>query len=86
VFVLPYVNQKWKIKIRLAAQDHQIMIISKRDRQLTASETTSEINESDLKPVLVTTVKRRLNEADLFGRIANKKPFLRIKNKSKGLS
>jgi hypothetical protein len=30
-------------------------------------------------------VKRRLNGADIFGRIANKKPFLSIQNKRKRL-
>jgi hypothetical protein len=34
-----------------------------------ASEITSEMNESLLKPVHVSTVKHRLNEANLFGKI-----------------
>jgi transposase len=65
--------------------DKRIVIISKRDRQLTVSKITSEIIESLSKPVYVSTVKRRLNEVDLLGRAANKKPFLRIQNKRKRL-
>jgi hypothetical protein len=49
--------------------DEKIVIISKRNRQLTATEITSEINKSLPKTVHVSTVKRRRNKANLFGRI-----------------
>jgi transposase len=65
--------------------DDRIVIISKLNRHLTASDITSVMNQSLPKPVHVSAVKRRLNEVDLFGRVANKKLFLRIKNKRKRL-
>jgi hypothetical protein len=57
------------------------VIVNKRDRHLTATEIVSEINKSLPRPVHVSTVKRRLNEVNLFGRIAIQKRLLRKQNK-----
>jgi Mn-dependent DtxR family transcriptional regulator len=60
----------------------RIVIISKRNRHLTASNITSEMNQSLL---FVSAMKRLLNEDDLFGRITNKKTFLSIQSERKRL-
>jgi hypothetical protein len=49
------------------------------------TEFTLVMNESMPKPVHLSTVKRHLNEANLFGRAAIKKPLLHIQNKRKRL-
>jgi transposase len=65
--------------------DDRIVIMRKQNRHLTASDITLRINQSLPKAVHVSTVKCRLNEVDLFGRVTNKKLFLRIQNKRKRL-
>ncbi|XP_076225086.1 uncharacterized protein LOC143174692 [Nomia melanderi] len=55
------------------ADDKQIMLMSKRNRKMTAPEITVDFNQGREKPITVSTVKRRLQEADLHGRIAIKK-------------
>ena len=65
--------------------DLAIAVISKRDRHLTAPEIAAEINTTNNKKVSVATVKRRLGEAGLKGRVAAKKPLLRAVNRKKRL-
>lgn len=67
------------------AEDKRIVLISKRDRRLTGPEIAAQINLSRDLPVSTSTVKRRLREAGLFGRVAVKKPLLRRQNKIKRL-
>lgn len=67
------------------AEDKHIVLISKRDRRLTGPEIAAQINESRDLPLSISTVKRRLREAGLFGRVAVKKPLLRRQNKIKRL-
>jgi hypothetical protein len=78
-------NQSGRWRKTTKYYDDRTVIISKQNRHLTASDITLRINQSLPKPVHVSTVKRRLNEVDLFGRVANKKLFLRIQNKRKRL-
>jgi transposase len=66
-------------------EDRRIVIISKRNRRLTAPEIAAQINCSRQSPVSVTTVKERLHEVGLYGRVAVKKPLLRPQNKKKRL-
>lgn len=66
-----------------SSEDHFIVVTSKRNRRLTASEIRAEVNKSRSKPVSLTTVKRRLRDANLFGRVAVRKPLLRPQNKRK---
>ena len=66
------------------AEDNSIILMSKRNRRLTAPEITSGFNRSHSKSISLTT-KRRLRQAGLSGRIAVRKPFLRIGNKKKRL-
>lgn len=68
-----------------SAEDRKIVISSKRNRRLTAPEIAAEVNVERFKPLSVSTVKRRLQEADLHGRVAVRKPLLRAVNKKKRL-
>ena len=43
----------------------------------------AEVNKCRSKPVSLTTVKRRLRDAKLLGRVAVQKPLLRPQNKIK---
>ena len=54
---------------------------SKRNRLLTAPEFTNIINSLREDPISVTTVKRRLMEVGLGGRIATRKPLPQNKKK-----
>lgn len=70
-------------KITTIEEDRKIVLTSKRNRRKTAPEITAEMNEHREKPISVSTVKRRLQQAGLHGRIAMKKPLLRKVNKQK---
>jgi transposase len=61
--------------------DDRIVIISKQNRHLTASDITLMINQSLPKPVHVSTVKRRLNKVDhtLYWNFTNVKTELNLK-------
>lgn len=72
-------------KITNLAEDRNIVITSKRNRKLTAPEITAHFNTNRSTKVSVDTVKRRLRNAGLFGRVAVKKPFLRKENMKKRL-
>ena len=67
------------------AEDNSIILMSKRNRRLTAPEITSGYNRSHSKSISLTTTKRRLRQAGLSGRKAVRKPLLRIGNKKKRL-
>lgn len=66
--------------------DNKIYAISKADRFKSATKIRAEINEDLDKPVSLTTVKRRLREKGMIGRIAARKPYLRPQNKEKRLN
>lgn len=66
-------------------EDQRICITSKRNRRLTAPEIAAEINRGRQRPISVSTVKRRLKEANLHGRVAHRKPLLRRGNRLKRL-
>ncbi|CAK9796236.1 Transposable element Tc1 transposase [Anthophora quadrimaculata] len=76
-------GRKRKTSVR---DDKFIIVQSKRNRRLTASEIANEINRNRSNPISVSTVKRRLKDAGLTGRIAARKPFLRLANKKKRLA
>lgn len=65
--------------------DNKMYAISKADRFKSASKIRSEINENLDSPISLDTVKRRLREKGMIGRIAVKKPLLRPANKVKRL-
>ena len=59
--------------------------ISEGNRQESASEIRAEINEDLDSPIWLTTVKCRLKEKGMIGRITVRKPLLRPVNKQKRL-
>ena len=63
------------------AEDKHLALMSKRNRRQTAPELRARLNEGRHNPVSLTTVKMRLKERDLNGRIATKKPLLRAANR-----
>jgi transposase len=65
--------------------DNKIYAISKADRFKSASTIRAEINRDLDSHISLTTVKRRLREKGMIGRIAVKKPLLRTVNKQKRL-
>ena len=62
-----------------------IYAIGKGNRQKSASEIRAEINEDLDSPISLTTVKGRIEEKGMIGRIAVRKPLLRLVNEQKGL-
>ena len=72
-------------RVTSKAEDKHIVVTSKRNRRLTARELRVDVNSVRKQPVSLTTVKRRLRAAGLFGRVAAKKPLLRPVNKKKRL-
>ena len=73
-------------RITTSAEYSNIILTSKRNRRLTAPEITAQVNKSRDKPVSVSTVKRRLNDAGLKGCLAVKKPLLKAIHKKKRLA
>ena len=65
--------------------DNKIYAISIADRFKSASIIRAEINEQLDSPICLSTVKKRLREKGMIGRIAVKKPLLRSVNKQKRL-
>lgn len=78
-------NRPGPSRITSKADDERIKLISKRNRKLTAPEIAAEFNQGRAKKISVSTVKRRLVEANLHGRVASRKPLLRRGNKQKRL-
>lgn len=62
-------------------QDQLLARMSIRDPRLTAKALTVEINRVTDQPINVSTVKRRLNHAGLFGRRPSRKPLISHKNR-----
>lgn len=73
-------------RVTSRADNKRIKLISKRNRRLTAPEIAAEFNRGRVQAVSVSTIRRRLREANLHGRIATtKKPLLRRGNRQKRL-
>ena len=62
-------------------EDKYIRVSSLRKRRLTAPQLAASLNGTRKTPVSTSTVKRRLRDAGLLGRVAKKKPYLRLANK-----
>ena len=56
-----------------------------RNRCLTSPQLAASLNSTRKTPVSTSTVKRRLRDAGLLGRVAKKKPYFRLANKKKRL-
>jgi len=82
---LPWSGRPWKTALR---QDCRIVRMSLKNRKNTAVDLRREINSELSKPdekISESTVRNRLKEANLNGRVARKKPYLRTVNKKKRL-
>ena len=66
-------------------EDKYLRVSSLRQRRLTGRQLAAALNSTHQTTVSVSTVKRRLQDAGLHGRIAKKKPYLRLANKKKRL-
>ncbi|CAJ0600731.1 unnamed protein product [Cylicocyclus nassatus] len=66
-------------------EDKYIRVSSLRNRRLTGPQLASSLNSIRKTPVSTSTVKRRLRDFGLQGRVAKKKPYLRLANKRKRL-
>ncbi|CDQ68723.1 unnamed protein product [Oncorhynchus mykiss] len=58
-------------------------VFSLRNKRLTGPQLVASLNGTRKTPVSTSTVKRRLRNAGLLGRVAKKKPYLRLANKNK---
>lgn len=74
-----------KPRVTSKSEDQSLVLMSKRNRKLTAPEIQSRFNESHEHQISVTTVKNRLHKAGLWGRVSTRKPFLRRGNRAKRL-
>ncbi|XP_076841034.1 uncharacterized protein LOC143485475 [Brachyhypopomus gauderio] len=63
-------------------EDKYIRVSSLRNRRLTGPQLAASLNSTRKTPVSTSTVKRRLRDAGLQGRVAKKKPYLANKRKS----
>lgn len=64
-------------------EDDFIVNISLRDRKLCVPDITAEVNKTFKNPISESTVRRRLKEKGIYGRVAVKKPLLRPANVKK---
>ena len=55
------------------------------ERRLTSPQLAASLNSARKTPVSTSTVKRRLRDAGFLGRVAKKKPYLRLANEKKRL-
>ena len=64
-------------------EDMYIRVSSLRNRCLTNPELAASLNSTCKTPFSRSKVKRRLRDAGLLGRVAKKKPYLRLANNNK---
>ena len=78
--------RKGRPRVASAAEEKFIRVTSLRNRRLTAAQIREQVNatqSSSSRHISRTTVKRRLCESGLHGRISARKPLLRTGNKQK---
>jgi transposase len=63
--------------------DKYIRVSSLRNRRLASPQLAASLNSTRKTPISTSTVKRRLRDAGLLGRVAKRKPYLRLANKTK---
>ena len=80
-------NRKRSGRLRCTTEqeDKYIRVSSLRTRRLTSPQLAASLNSTRKTPVSTSTVKKRLRDAGLLGRVAKKKPCLRLANKKKRL-
>ena len=73
-------------KCTTAQEDKYIRVSSLMNRRLTAPEIAASLNSTRQTPVCTDTVRRRLRSVGLMGRVAKKKPLLRLQIEKRGYS
>lgn len=80
------VSRKIRPRKSTPATDRQMVRLSKADPRKTAADIRNEVFTGNESGLSVRTVRRRLNEAGLLGRIPRKKPFLSEDNRCRRLA
>ena len=80
-----YRKRSGRQQITSANEDRRIATTSKRNKLLTAPEITNSMKNSLEDHISLTTVKMRLMEEGLSGRVAARKSLLRTQNKKSSL-
>ena len=83
----PNQNRKRSGRTRCTTEqkDKYIKVSSLRNRCLTSLQLAASLNSTRKAPVSMSTVKSQLRNAGLLGRVAKKRPYLRLANKNKRL-
>ena len=79
----PNQNRKRSGRPQCTTEHEYIRVSSLRNRCLTSPQLAASLNSARKTPFSTSTVKRRLWDAGLLGRVAKKKPYLRLTNKNK---
>ena len=74
-----------RLQWRTKQEDRYIRVSSLRNRHCTSPQLAASLNSTRKTPVSTVTVKRRLHDAGLLGRVAKKKPYLKLANTNKRL-
>ena len=78
-------NRSGRPRCTSKAEDQSIVLRSKRNRRLTAPEIQAQFNARHSKDISLNTIKQHLRSANLWGKVAVRKPLLRPINKQKRL-
>ncbi|CDQ85386.1 unnamed protein product [Oncorhynchus mykiss] len=78
-------NRSGRPRCTTEQEDKYIRVSSLRNRRLTGPQLAASLNSTLKTPVSTSTVKRRLRDAGLLGRVVKKKTCLRLANKNKRL-
>ena len=76
-------KRSWRPWCTTKQEDKYIRVSSLRNRCLTGPQLAASLNGTRKTLVSTSKVKRRLRDAGLLGRVAKKKPYLRLANKRK---
>lgn len=68
-----------RLRVTIKREDKVLVSHCFKNRRLMAPELTAEINAESKNPMSLSTVKRRLKNTSLTGKIALRKPLLRTK-------
>jgi hypothetical protein len=77
--------QKMSAALKVPRNTVASIILKWKKFGTTSPQLEASLNSTPKTPVSTLTVKRRLRDAGLLGRVAKKKPYLRLANKNKRL-
>ncbi|MEQ2187810.1 hypothetical protein GOODEAATRI_008440 [Goodea atripinnis] len=76
-------RRSWRPRCTTEQEDKHIRVSSLRNRHLTGPHLAASLDGTRTTPVSTSTVKMRLQDAGILGRVAKKKPYLRLEGKGK---